>query len=67
MDLSKNDANLLSSEGVLILIFKKLGDIDSEFGNEMLVALRRRISARRKKKYGVAHEVFTGLIHILCL
>jgi hypothetical protein len=44
MELSKNDANLLTREGVFILFSKKLGDIDSEIGNEMLVALRRRIS-----------------------
>jgi hypothetical protein len=36
------DADLLTREGVFI--FKKLVEIDSEIRNEMLVALRRRIS-----------------------
>jgi hypothetical protein len=49
MELSKNDANLLSREGEFIFIFKKLGEIDSEIGNGSLVALRRRISERRNK------------------
>jgi DNA replicative helicase MCM subunit Mcm2 (Cdc46/Mcm family) len=49
MEQSKNDANLLSREDVLIFIFKKLDEIDSEIGNEILVALRRRISERRNK------------------
>jgi hypothetical protein len=40
---------LLTRAGVFIFIFKKLGDIDSEIGNEMLVALRCRISERRNK------------------
>jgi hypothetical protein len=48
MELSKNDANLLTREGV-IFISKKLGEIDFEIENEMLVALRRRISERRNK------------------
>jgi hypothetical protein len=43
MELSKNDANLLTREGVFIFISKKLGEIDSEIGNEILVALRRRM------------------------
>jgi hypothetical protein len=41
MELSKNDANLLTRKGVFIFISKKLCEIDSEIGNEMLVALRR--------------------------
>jgi hypothetical protein len=49
LELSKNNANLLTREGVFIFISKKLGEIDSEIGNEMLVALRRRISERRNK------------------
>jgi hypothetical protein len=49
MELSKHDANLLTREGVLIFMFKKLGGIDSKIGNEMLVTLRRRISERRNK------------------
>jgi hypothetical protein len=43
MELSKNDANLLTREGVFIFISKKLGEIDSEIGNEILVALRRAV------------------------
>jgi hypothetical protein len=58
MQLSKNDANLLTREGVFIFISKKLGEIDSEIENEMLVALRRRISEQR---HGVANEVFIEL------
>jgi hypothetical protein len=49
MELSKNDANLLTREGVFIFISKKFGEIDSEIGNEILVALRRRMSERRNK------------------
>jgi hypothetical protein len=30
-------------------MFKKLSEIDSEIGNEMLIALRRRISEERNK------------------
>jgi hypothetical protein len=41
---------LLSRAGVFILIFKKLDEIDSEIGNEMLVALRCRILERRNKE-----------------
>jgi hypothetical protein len=37
-----------------MFIFKKLGETNSELGNEMLVALRR---------YVVAHEVLTELLH----
>jgi hypothetical protein len=47
--ISKNDANLLTREGVFFFISKKLGEIDSEIGNKMLVVLRRHISKRRKK------------------
>jgi hypothetical protein len=50
MELSKNYANLLAREGVFIFIFKKLGKNDSEIGNEMLVALRRRTPERRNKE-----------------
>jgi hypothetical protein len=49
MELSKNDANLLTREGVFIFVSKKLGEIDSEIENEILVALRRRISERHNK------------------
>jgi hypothetical protein len=42
VEFSKNDANLLTREVVFIFISKKLVEIDSEIGNEMLVALRRR-------------------------
>jgi hypothetical protein len=48
-ELSKYDANLLTREGVFFFISKKLGEIDSEIGNKMLVVLRRHISKRRKK------------------
>jgi hypothetical protein len=34
---------------VFIFVSKKLGKIDSEIENEILVALRRRISERRNK------------------
>jgi hypothetical protein len=33
MELSKNDANLLTRESVFIFISKKLDEIDSEIGN----------------------------------
>jgi hypothetical protein len=67
MELSRNDANLLTREGVFIFISKKLGEIFFEIENEMLVALRRRISERSNKdNYGVAHEVFTEFLHIPC-
>jgi hypothetical protein len=46
-ELSKNDANLFTTEGVFIFISKELGEIDPEIGNKMLVVLRRRISERR--------------------
>jgi hypothetical protein len=49
MELSKYNTILLTREGLLIFMLKKLGEIDSEIGNEMLVALRRRISERRNK------------------
>jgi hypothetical protein len=44
-----NCSPTITREGVFIFISKKLGEIDSEIGNEMLVALRRRISERRNK------------------
>jgi hypothetical protein len=47
MELCKNDAKLLKREGVFIS--KKLGGIDFEIGNEMLVALRNCILERRNK------------------
>jgi hypothetical protein len=34
---------------VFNFIFKKIGEIDFEIGNKMLIALRRRILERRKK------------------
>jgi hypothetical protein len=52
-ELSKNDTNLLTSEGEKVCTFpcsKKLGEMDSEIGNEMLVALRRRLSERHNKE-----------------
>jgi hypothetical protein len=49
MELSENDANLLTKEGLLIFIFKKFGKIDSEIGDKMLLPLRRRVSERRNK------------------
>jgi hypothetical protein len=33
VELSKNDANLLTRESVFIFVSKKLGEIDSEIGN----------------------------------
>jgi chitinase len=48
-------------------ISKKLGEIDSEIGNEMLVALRPETPYIRteQQRYGVTHdEVFTELLHI---
>jgi hypothetical protein len=55
-ELSKNDANLLTST---FPCSKKLGEMDSEIGNEMLVAIRTP-----QQRYVVAHEVFTELLHI---
>jgi hypothetical protein len=42
---SKLDANL-QEKVRSFSISKKLGDIDSEIGNDMLVAFRRRLSER---------------------
>jgi hypothetical protein len=50
MKLSKYDANLLTrEEDVFIFISKKFVEIDFEIENEMLVALRHRISDRCNK------------------
>jgi hypothetical protein len=64
MELSKNDANLLTTEGVFIFISKKLGKIDFEIGNEMLVASRRRAVNQNggATKICVAHKVFTEFL-----
>jgi chitinase len=48
-------------------ISKKLGEIDSEIGNEMLIAVRPETPYIRteQQRYGVTHdEVFTELLHI---
>jgi hypothetical protein len=37
MELIKNDVNLLTRQGMFIYISKKLGEINPEIGNEMLV------------------------------
>jgi hypothetical protein len=48
-------------------MFKKLSEIDSEIGNEMLVALRRPPYIRRaQQRYGIAHEVFSELLYSPC-
>jgi hypothetical protein len=65
MELNKNDANLLAREGVFIFISKRLGEIDSEIGNKMLVALLVAIRMAQKNN-GVAYEVFTELLHNPC-
>jgi hypothetical protein len=48
-ELNKNEATLLTSEGVFKFMFRKLRTLDTELSQEMLVALKQRFSERRNK------------------
>ena len=54
--LSRDDANILTSEGIFKFVFEKMKNTNSSLGYEMLHSLRTRIDARRNKK----------LISLLC-
>jgi hypothetical protein len=48
-ELSKDEATLLTSEGVFLFLFKKLRGQNTDLSNELLDALKKRFVERRNK------------------
>jgi hypothetical protein len=51
IELNKDKAKLLTSEGVFKLMFRKLRTLDTDLSQEMLVALKQRFSLMSLMKY----------------
>lgn len=47
--LSKRDATLMTSEGVILFLLNRLADYSTTIKEEMFIALKRRFAERRKK------------------